>query len=151
MTALLPEQPTVPETGSAWALVFLVPLPPRLCSPNAKARFNIFEVSNAKADYKLAVMVDARDADHRWQRPARARVSLLFGTARSRGPYKPALYRPQDIGNAVSAFKAGFDGLVEAGLLVDDDAKHMALGNVEIDSTAGPWVRVTIEPLAAER
>lgn len=147
MTSLLPEQ----HAATAPDMVFLVPLPPRLCSPNAKARFNVFEVSKAKAGYKQEVWVHARNADHRWKRPDRARVSLLFGTARTKGPYKPALYRPQDIGNAVSAFKAGFDGLVEAGFLVDDDAKHMALGSVEIDSTVGPWVRVTIEVLEAER
>ena len=43
------------------------------------------------------------------------------------------LYRPEDAGNAIYALKAAIDGIIDAGLVVDDGYRHVALltGRVE--------------------
>lgn len=48
-------------------------------------------------------------------------------------------YRPKDVQNAISCLKAYIDGCVDAGLIVDDSAKHLAWGSCEIvrDGKAG--------------
>jgi hypothetical protein len=68
-------------------------------------------------------------------------VSLTFCIKGGRG----IGYQPRDIPNAIAAFKAGFDGMVDAGLLVDDSSRHMEIGSVAIVSTRGPFVEVALE------
>ena len=54
------------------------------------------------------------------------------------GPTKPGdrRYRPRDEANAIDAFKAGQDALVDAGVLVDDTRKYLRQGPVTIYSGA---------------
>lgn len=52
--------------------------------------------------------------------PARMTLTLRCTTARSGGAY-----RPHDAGNAIYALKAAIDGVKDAGLIVDDDLKHL--------------------------
>ena len=72
-------------------------------------------------------------------------MSLTFCT---QGGRKEQRYQPRDPSNAISAAKGLFDGLVDAGWLVDDSQRWMYLGDVTIDSTRGPFVeyRNTVSP-----
>lgn len=94
--------------------------------------------------YREAVGLAAQAARPRgWVAPQLARVSLCFGTRRVKGGDDG--YRPLDVPNAVSAFKGGFDGIVDAGLLADDSYRYMELGAVTIDPRLGPGVVVVVE------
>lgn len=121
-------------------ITFDVPLPPRGVSSNARGHWR--SKAQAVANYRSAVWVAAYSAGLALMASPRARVSLLFGI---KGGRALGLYQPRDVPNAVDAFKAGFDGLKDAGLIVDDSRRHMELGTVEITAKDGPWVRVTIE------
>ena len=54
-----------------------------------------------------------------------ARLSCVYY---SRNPHADGLYRPADVTNAIYAHKAFYDGLKDAGLIVDDDWQHLELG-----------------------
>lgn len=128
-------------------LRFIVPLPPQALSPNRDRTVHWAERNGAIQEYKSAVRLLAIDARNRgrWPGPApKVTVSLVFMTKRD---ITDAGYRPLDVGNAVSAFKAGFDGLVLAGLFPDDNHHVMSLGSVEIDTASGPGVQITVEAI----
>lgn len=133
------------------SITFCVPLPPRSLSPNHDHKH---WAKRSREPYRSAVTETAivERVNNHWGSPARhVRVSLLFGTKHTpqqrqiarRDPN--ADYEPMDLGNAIAAFKAGFDGLVDAGLFIDDRHENMSLGSVRITDKDGPWVRVTIE------
>lgn len=121
-------------------LKFQVPLPPRELSSNG---------SHGHWSKKAAHTADYR-REVQWTVNAvmpiadRVRLSLTFCIKDGR---KTQRYQPRDAANALSAFKAGIDGLVDAGMVPDDSAKHLELGAILIDSTRGPFVEVTVEPL----
>lgn len=121
---------------------FLLDLPPRELSPNGQ-HGHWSRVARARQAYRRACFIDSV----KWgaqMAPAKRRISLVFGI---QGGRKYRLYQPRDVPNAVSAFKAGFDGLRDSGVLVDDSRTWMELGSVEIDPYHGPWVRVTVESI----
>jgi len=127
-------------------LRFTVPLPPKALSPNGAGR-SWRAAQRPKAAYRQTVAAIARAAAQQagWQTQEWVRVHLTFHTS----IHKRALvldpgYRPRDTPNAVAAWKAGFDGLVDAGIVVDDDAAHLGMGAVTIDRTGRPGVRVVI-------
>jgi hypothetical protein len=129
--------------GAANSYTFRAPLPLRSLSSNG-AHGHWSGASAARAEYRREVYLEAIASQPRPWWGNRVRVSLLFGIKDGR---KAQRYQPQDVSNAVSAFKAGFDGMVDARLFPDDSRKHMALGTVVIDSTVGPWVEVTVEAI----
>jgi len=121
-----------------------VDLPPRDASPNG-SHDHWTKAARARANYREIVGWQARAARPvGWVTPQLARVSLVFGTKRCPGD---DCYRPLDVPNAVSAFKGGFDGLVDANLLLDDRHTNMELGRTTIDPNVGPGVIVTVEAL----
>lgn len=129
---------------------FEVPLPPRGLSPNLNgSKAHWARIMEARSEYRGTVKllgVSQRNRTPGWTPPFLARVSLRFGIAR--GPLRSdGFYRPIDLGNAVAAFKAGFDGLVDAGLLREDHAEAMELGRVTISREHGPGVLVRVEGL----
>ena len=132
--------------GSAGFVEFEVPLPPRELSPNGRADWH--EQMRAKATYRGEVALLCRSACNRivWKPPARARVALVFGTAPARVP--DGFYRPRDVPNAIAAFKAGYDGLIDGGAIQDDDGRRMTLGHTEIDPKRGPGVYVVVEAVS---
>lgn len=143
------------ETVRLRHITFQVPLPPRRLSPNGG---HGHWTSTRRTDYREMVAETAivERVNQRWGEPAqRVRVSLVFGTKHTRQQRQLQArdpqdrdYLPVDVPNAVSAFKAGFDGLVDAKFFADDNHHVMSLGSVEICAEHGPWVRVTIEELA---
>ena len=119
-------------------VIFTVPLPSRDLSPNGYKHWR--KVSAARREYRAIVKLLAS----RVSRPETfdpVMVSLVFCL---KGVRATGLYAVRDVPNAISAWKAGFDGLVDAGLFDDDSAKHMALGTVTIDNTRGPFVEVRL-------
>ena len=128
-------------TTTARAIVIELPLPPRALSSNG-SHGHWSKKSSAANGYRMVCRAVALAACNREPHNERRRVSYTFGI---KGARKLGLYQPRDISNALAAFKAGQDGLVDAGILVDDSAKWMELGTVTIDATVGPFVRVVVE------
>ncbi len=131
---------------AATAITFEVPLPPRELSSNG-SHGHWSRKSRAAKQYRLACRFGALAATQCATAPEivrceRVRVSYLFGIKDAR---KLGLYCPRDVSNAIAAFKAGQDGIVDAGLIRDDSARYMELGTVTIDPKVGPFVRVTVE------
>lgn len=126
-------------------LRFEVALPYRELSSNGGHGHWAAE-ARARSMYRAEVALVAGSAaiNQRWDRPAVARVSLLFGIKGGRSVQR---YQPRDLANAVAAWKAGYDGLVDAGVLVDDSRQHMEVGEVLITAKNGPWVRVLVEAI----
>lgn len=120
-------------------LVVEAPLPPRALSPNAQAGSGRLYKSSQVEAYKRAVYVLAVDACNRakWRTPRRARLHLVFGLKRPprRRGERSSVYIPADVDNAISSVKAGIDGLVQAGVIEDDDWEHLGLGSVEHSET----------------
>lgn len=156
-------------------LTFEVPLPPAALSPNHSVGSLGARLAKAKRyeAYRDMVRMIALQAAREtgWEPPERARISLLYGVRPVRGERAryghklDAPYRPHDWDNAVAAFKAGQDGLVAhpervdkrgvrwpavPGILLADDRQHLEGGSVTFDAAAGPFVRVTIEPVEIE-
>lgn len=125
-------------------LIVEVPLPPKALAANGGLRDGIGR-SKATKDYRrdVGILVNAMRMAVRWHTPERARVHLVFGVKRGRVP--DGLYRPRDQGNAIQSFKAGLDGVKDAGAIVDDDQTHLPELTAEVDRTWGPGVRITVE------
>lgn len=70
------------------------------------------------------------------------------------GQLMPVLgYRPRDLDNLVAAMKPAIDGLVDAGLVTDDDKTRVRYGDHEItwvDTFEEERVEVRVEPLGGE-
>ena len=119
-----------------------LPLPPRACSGNG-SHGHWRTVSTSRKQYReecrFVALAALRDA--RWETPQRVTVALLFGIKGARAVKR---YAPRDEANAIYAFKAGIDGLIDAGLAPDDSGKHLSLGGVSLTSDAGPWVRAVV-------
>ncbi len=151
-------------SGATRELRFATALPPHELSANGREAPRALWA--ARALYREEVRIDALQAKHgaRWEwvrtigyrkdgRPIQkwkpevcpmAEVSITFGVKLVNGR-SDGKYRPLDVGNAVYAFKAGFDGLVDAGILPDDDFRNMQLGRVIIDpARAGVLVVVKL-------
>lgn len=117
-----------------------LPLPPRVLSSNGSHGHWSKKSGAAKGYRQLCRLIARGFAENA---PDRRRVSYTFGI---KGARSTGAYCPRDVSNALAAFKAGQDGLVDAGILVDDSARWMELGSVTIDPSIGPFVRVTVEP-----
>ena len=126
------------------ATTFTVPLPPRELSPNGREHWAT--KGRATADYREYVGWEAQQARKRAsiEELPKVSISLVFCTKDAKGRF----YQPRDIGNGVAAFKAGFDGIVDAGWMKDDSRKFLELGRVEITAERGPFVEVTIEEVS---
>jgi hypothetical protein len=75
--------------------------------------------------------------------PCRITLTLVYAK-RARDGY----YRPTDCGNAIYSLKAAIDGLIDAGLIVDDDHTHLVelTGRIERCATAAEeGLRVQVE------
>lgn len=123
-------------------LTFEVSLPYRELSSNG-SHGHWRRVAEARRLYRIEARIEAHNAarEQGWRMSGRATVDLLFGI---RGGRRVQRYQPRDVGNAISAAKALFDGMVDAGVVADDSRQHLAIGAVSISSDLGPFVRVTV-------
>ncbi|GAI20459.1 unnamed protein product, partial [marine sediment metagenome] len=55
--------------------------------------------------------------------------------------------RRRDRDNLLASFKPGLDGIVDSGLLLDDDAEHLVIGKVDplVDPERSPLTVIEIE------
>lgn len=106
-------------------------------------------ISNAKREMRAEVCIGllAEEAVRLVEKPFhRAHVTL---TLRWFKRSQDGLYRPEDAGNAIYALKAAIDGIVDAGLLADDDYTNLVklTGAVERCDAADEGLLVQVEEL----
>jgi crossover junction endodeoxyribonuclease RusA len=81
---------------------------------------------------------------------AAAKPEALFQRAHILGIYRPATARRADPANWYPSFKAAVDGLVDAGLLDDDDHEHVVGPDMRLgEKTKGGQLVLVVRPLAA--
>lgn len=123
-----------PETAT-----IILPLPPRVLSPNAHAggsmRGRMMRAAASKRYRRLAEAAAeaARVESGPWER---ATVAARFFHATNR--------RRDDV-NHLAMLKPAYDGIVDAGILVDDDSKHLTTLPPSFDvDRENPRVELTI-------
>lgn len=140
------------------SLTFQVPLPPRELSPNGRKHWA--QKAGKVKDYRDTVRGHARVAvalgeslsPTLW--PAnRAAITLTFCLRDRPAPLgaldRATHYHPTDPDNAQASFKAGLDGLRDAGVVIGDEWDRVAL-SVAMTKERGPWIEVCVTALPAE-
>ena len=111
-------------------------LPARVLSPNRGERKEgraAFAISGAKMEMRADVArgmlaeLRVREITEPFD-PCELHLTLRWHK-RARDGY----YRPMDWGNAAYALKAAIDGLIDAGLIVDDDYTHVVRGSCAVE------------------
>lgn len=120
-------------------VVVSLPLPDRALNPHAKGTFwpKAKATKQAKSDAMLSAM---SMKPYGFRGFKRAIVEMDYDTSPSKAD---SGYRPMDVQNAVAAVKAYIDGCVQAGIVPDDDYKHLSWGSVRITRTGRPGVTLT--------
>lgn len=116
-------------------VVVVLPLPPRILSPNcpvASFRGRMMRASAAKKQKELA-RKSAEEAANgmRW---IRASVKAVF--------YHKTVRRRDDV-NALAMLKSAYDGVILSGLLPDDDRDHLRTEGAEF-AIDKDWPRVEL-------
>ena len=128
MPAAIDEQTAKARTMDK--LILTLPLPPKELSPNARLHYQ----AKAKVTRRyrrdcgwngLAELMNWEDNDA-W-RPTRVRLTET---------YRIAGKRKYDVRNLFAAFKAGEDGLVDAGIIPGDDDSVLEHGAPKIERVA---------------
>lgn len=122
-------------------------LPPREWSLNWRGNWR--ERSKAARAYREAVFYSCVDARNR----AIASGKLAFIRAKLSLTFVFPEHRRRDRDNLLSRFKPGLDSIVASGLLVDDDAEHLEISNVDIvvDPKRAPLTIIEIRELGGAR
>lgn len=113
----------------------LLPWPPKVLSPNARAHWRA--KSKAAKDYRYRCFLEAKLAKLR--APA-GRVLLML-------EFMPPNRQRRDDDNLVAAFKSGRDGLADA--LGIDDSRFVTLVQLSDEIWPGGAVRVTLSAFEA--
>lgn len=132
---------TVPP---AQRIAFTMPFPPRELSPNA--RNNWYPKAAKVRAYRQSCKVDALNV--RREHEAQGMTFPLATPATLLLTFVLTTRQRRDLDNLVASFKAGLDGLVDAGLIVDDDAWKLRLG-VEVELGEKQLIRVRLEGAGA--
>jgi len=117
-------------------------LPPVEYSPNSRCSWA--ERHKAGKVYHDAVYyccVDARNREYRRDFPlakAKLNLTVVFDELRQR-----------DLDNLLARFKPGLDAVVDSGLVLDDDAEHLEIGQVEVvvDPERAPLSIIELEEI----
>lgn len=117
-------------------------LPPVSSSPNWRGHWTT-QHKEAKV-YHNALFYSCVDARNRGYSQG---MSFPFIKARLDLTLVFPEYRRRDRDNCVSMFKPGLDAIVDAGLLLDDDAEHLEIGNLDIvvDKERAPLTIIELE------
>ena len=118
------------------SIEFFIPLlPGQALSPNGN-RSHWSKVSAARKELReatvwIAPMAGsiARAGSYRAIDPARVTLTCR----QTRRKPRDGRYRPRDVPNAVYALKPVYDGITDAGLIVDDTAEHLPETVVRIE------------------
>lgn len=120
-------------------VTIILPLPGKRLSPNHTigSRGGRFAKAAATKKYRSIAMEAVQQAGVETGPWELARCSVTF--------YWPDARR-RDEDNAIASLKAAYDGIVDSGLLVDDDSKHLRreMPEFKIDRAA-PRVEMTVE------
>ena len=108
-------------------LTLTLPLPPRELSPNA--RLHHFPKAEVTKEYRRRVYIQCMIQRGEWGRRETGRY-LVTET------YRFADRRKRDVRNLFAAFKAGEDGLVDAGIIPGDDDSVLIHGSPRIERVA---------------
>lgn len=103
-------------------------LPPKESSPNWRGYWAQRYVTSR--EYHEAVFYECVDARNRAL--AESDISFPFLKARLNLTFVFSEQRRRDKDNLLARFKPGLDAVVDAALVVDDDAEHLEIGKVEI-------------------
>ncbi len=147
--------------NEASTVTVTIPLPPQGASPNPK-RSRWWEKSEAAAAYRSSTCLLATTELRKIGLKSgqvyakRVRVSSEWWMGGKiirvgRKTISDGLYRPKDQGNAIGALKAAYDGLVDAGLILDDQDPFLEVGRTVLhkrkDSGDRCEIVLTIEVL----
>jgi hypothetical protein len=135
---------TVIADGNSIIIRYVVPLPPKTLSANYNPASRQGRMARAMAtrQYRYAVQTNTRlamdvaagaEVDLAPASIKAIKVSMNWYLVPCKGDN---LYRPRDIGNAIAASKALFDGITDTGLIPDDTARYLSVGFVDLYDNA---------------
>ena len=95
-------------------ITIILPPPPAECSPNARCgwRAKAAAVQQYRYDCKIDALDQVGSLKWAWGKPVPVTITFILKDKRR-----------HDWDNLLASFKAGIDGLVDAGLLPDDDVR----------------------------
>lgn len=117
-----------------------VPLPPAACHPHAKGHWR--PKAEATKEYRQMAKIAAIQQTKGCKFLGRCRVSheWFMGKCRAEQSVSPLRsakrYRPRDIANAIASLKAAIDGIVDAGVIGDDNHKVLQWGDCTLHRDA---------------
>lgn len=126
-----------PVVAEGITVTLVLDYPPRYLSPNARP--NRFRLTEAKREYRLACKVDAlkvrngQNIKYPLRAPVTARV--VFSVPKGDLP---------DEDNCTASFKAGWDGIVDSGLISDDNPNVLHVAETLVMRGARREVRVEL-------
>jgi crossover junction endodeoxyribonuclease RusA len=112
-------------TTAAGPRPFTITLPAGMDLLNANQRLHHAPKAKLTAKIRAAAMEAVTENDDLMQALAAAKPGPLFERAHILGILRPSTYGRRDAANWYPSFKAAVDGLVDAGLLADDDHEHV--------------------------
>jgi len=119
-------------------------LPPVEYSPNSRCSWA--ERHKAGKMYHDAVFYCCVDARNRGYRKG---LSFPLVKAKLNLTVVFAEQRRRDRDNLLTRFKPGLDGIVDSGLVLDDDVEHLEIGEVEVvvDSKQAPLTIIELDEI----
>ena len=138
-----------PESVDTVALATTLDLPPADVAPNARvhwsAKARAVRSQRAAAVYKLRPVrdEDGRLVQSAFRRPVVLHATFYTGPSAHYGN-RDGLYRPIDRDNAIASLKATIDGLVDAGVIPNDRAETLRIGDVEIRRESPPRLELRL-------
>lgn len=124
-------------------LVFEVLLPPRQLSPNSRGHWarKLSPTRVYRREVGMLALSAMRKQNWTPNEHFAPSVLLEFNVTALKGD---GLYRPKDVDNAVAAFKAGLDGMTDAGCWSDDSVVGNVNATIHRDSVELPGVTVWV-------
>lgn len=148
MTTLLDTTPSTTMTLGGQALLIALPAGADLINSNQRHH----HYAKAKLTAEIRAAAHKQVTEHQGIMAAlkAAKPGPLFQRAHVLGILRPATARRADPANWYPSFKAALDGLVDAGLLEDDDHEHVAGPDMRLGAkTPGGQIVLYVRPLAA--
>ncbi len=120
------KQAARPRTSRRQSFIRLTVGPlPKACSKNARVHW--VKAAKAARDFRVAVGTTALSVSRQWLFDVEIPWPHISVDLLLRKKRLPARIDPD---NVFSMFKSGLDGLVDAGIVADDDTKHVTLGAI---------------------
>jgi len=125
-------------------------LPPRELNPNFSRYKHWGHRAEARRVWRAAVYYSVFDVKTKAERRG---TQFPFGKARLHWTFIYGVRRGRDADNLISACKVAQDALVDAGILLSDDAEHLEIGKVEVvvDSERAPLTVIEIEEVGKNK